>query len=237
MKKEIPLLMTSTMVQATLAGTKTQTRRIMKPQPVRVSDGHIGSGGYFACEKRGIGATELRMVPNVWLSYGCPYGTDGDRIWVREAWHVGKCHDKTKPKDIFPNVLAQGKGVTVLYDAGGWVSFGPEGREEPIYPNDQAMPDWAGKGRPSIFLPRAFSRISLDIVSIHVERLQDISEEDAKAEGAPDYQEGIDAPPEDDDQVWSYQASFRRLWESINGAGSWDANPWVWVIKFKRVQP
>lgn len=108
--------------------------------------------------------------------------------------------------------------------------------EEAIhYRADIDFPEGAAKmlggWRPSIFMPRRFSRILLEITAVRVERLQDISEEDARAEGV--------TLPERTctmyDGIW--RDGYRTLWESINGAGSWEANPWVWVISFKRIEP
>jgi hypothetical protein len=93
------------------------------------------------------------------------------------------------------------------------------------------IPPYAIKRRPSIFMKRAMSRITLEVTGVRVERLQDISEADARSEGVamPD---GAPTPPDG----WSYRQEFEHLWESINGPDSWAANPWVWVIEFKRVQ-
>lgn len=141
----------------------------------------------------------------------CPYGQPGDRLWVRETWSTCPMYDKQKPSEMGPEYFG-----TIRYKASG---------------------ERSGKLRPSIFMPRWASRITLEIKDVRVERLNSISEEDAKAEGAPDYQEGINAPPpEDGDYQWCYAASFRNLWQSINGAESWQANSWVWVIEFSRVE-
>ncbi|MEV1669113.1 hypothetical protein ABZQ64_02195 [Pseudomonas aeruginosa] len=218
--KERPILFTGPMVRAILEGRKTVTRRVMKPQPDFLGS-MVDPNTPFKTLDAGLHA---RIT--------CPYGEPGDRLWVREAWHVGKPHDKTAPADILAPLLAEGRGITVLYTAGGWQSVGPAGREEPIYPDDQPLPDWAGKGRPSIHMPRWASRILLELTAVRVERLQDISEEQARAEGYPAEREcetggsGLDA--------WLW---FRSLWGEINGPEAFTANPWVWVIEFKRVTP
>ncbi|EPX3567578.1 hypothetical protein KUU66_17855 [Pseudomonas aeruginosa] len=225
--KERPILFTGPMVRAILEGRKTVTRRVVKPQP-DFPGSMVDPNTPFKTLDAGLHA---RIT--------CPYGEPGDRLWVRETWHVGKPHDKTAPADILAPLLAEGRGITVLYTAGGWQSVGPAGREEPIYPDDQPLPDWAGKGRPSIHMPRWACRILLEITAVRVERLQDISEEQALAEG-------VRGEPCDharqacaDIGCWGDTAkgAFGFLWESLNGEGSWAENPWVWVVEFKRVTP
>lgn len=235
--KERPILFTGPMVRAILDGRKTVTRRVMKPKQAGRIAGAAGSG--MAMEYLGIDNDGCECFSTL----KCPYGQPGDRLWVRETWHVGKPHDKTAPADILAPLLAEGRGITVLYTAGGWQSVGPAGREEPIYPDDQPLPDWAGKGRPSIHMPRWASRILLEVTAVRVERLQDISEDQAEAEGTqgcvPYCQSPYDSDgaPACDCMNLTYKESFQALWSSINGAASWDANPWVWVVEFKRVTP
>jgi hypothetical protein len=134
----------------------------------------------------------------------CPYGQPGDRLWVREAWTTHACFDDIPPRDLTTRSLH--------YQADGLIK--------------------TGKNRPSMFMPRWASRITLEITDMRVERLQDISEADAKAEGLT-CQNGLYATP---GQVWQIdpRKAYRDLWESINGPV---ANPWVWVIEFKRVTP
>ncbi|GFZ67435.1 hypothetical protein PSE10B_39570 [Pseudomonas amygdali pv. eriobotryae] len=140
----------------------------------------------------------------------CPYGKVGDRLWVRESWQAD-----AQVNDVAPRELSHG---------------------EPLhYPADGALRQTGcsmitpGKTRPSIHMPRWVSRILLEITDVRVERLQDISEEQAKAEGP------IWPVAEHLEMAWRVQ--FRTLWESINGAENWKANPWVWVVEFKRVTP
>ena len=237
--KERPILFSGAMVRAILDGRKTQTRRIMKNQPpadtFRMDTFHHPKGQhYFWAYKEDFSGCELHPG---WEPICCPYGKPGDRLWVREAWRVGKPHDERAPRDIFPHVLARDTGVTVLYQAGGWRSLGPAGRNEPIYGDDEPMPDWAGKGRPSIHMPRALSRITLEITGVRVERLNECSEEDARAEGATCIDEitGRQVLFPNQCNAGSYRLGYRRLWNSINGAGAWDANPWVWVVEFRKV--
>lgn len=249
--KERPMLFNGAMVRAVLADQKTVTRRMVPkwqlPSQIQHAPGEdIESMRWISVAQRhprwgfGVfGSTEEECMANYKTDYKscCPYGEPGDRLWVRESWRVGKPHDKTKPVDILPPLLAKGKGVTVLYDAGGWKSIGPVDRDEPVYPDDEAMPSWAGKGRPSIHMPRDFCRILLEITAVRVERLQDISEEQARAEGITDggcLNCGNHEPCGCDCPAPCAVDSFVHLWNSTGG--DWAANPWVWVIEFKRIE-
>ncbi|WP_176331562.1 hypothetical protein [Burkholderia vietnamiensis] len=239
--KERPVLFSGAMVRAILEGRKTQTRRVMKHQPPDdVAPITVARYHPTIIDRRGDEAPgpEIFGAFSDDGDWGCksPFGEPGDRMWVREAWRVGKPHDRTKPSDILDPIIARGQGVTVLYEAGGWRSVGPAGRAEPIYPDDAAMPDWAGKYRQSMFMPHWASRITLEITGVRVERLQDISESDARAEGVTieehhmrGYCAGAYGPP-------SIRA-FHDLWNGLNAARGhgWDANPWVWVIEFRRI--
>ena len=130
----------------------------------------------------------------------CPYGKPVDRLWVREAW----CHyDLWRPG---PNGYGR-----ICYRASG---------DEPIASFSNVKPD---RWRPSIHMPRWASRITLEVVSVRVERLQDISAKDAIAEGCCD---PTSSTP---------KRAFEWLWKSINGPGSWEANPWVWVVEFRKL--
>lgn len=212
--KEHPILFTDPMVRAILSGAKTQTRRVVKPQPVPGGIGYFGPGIPFIR----TGSSDVR----------CPYGQPGDRLWVREAFALSVIDpDGPSPEDDPEN-------YDVIYRAdpelpgGGWTDSG--GKEIP--------PPW----KPSIHMPRWACRLELGIAGIRVERLNDISEADAKAEGAQplciasDISAAeialLDLPMFERDNP--YRNGFSTLWESINGPGSWDANPWVWVIEFKR---
>jgi len=204
------------MVRAILDGTKTQTRRIIKPQP----DGVVPKSN-----------------DPFWLkvlhgdSIKCPYGKPGDRLWVRETW--GDC---TKGADIMagthwdePLYRADADAYGLLFHDG----LGPVYAEEILW-------------RPSIHMPRSASRIDLEITGIRIERLQDINEEDAIAEGATYTDNGRDkygqkldgwshtGETEKDKCLLSARSSFGNLWESINGEGSWYFNPFVWVVEFRK---
>lgn len=192
---ERPMLMSAPMVRAILAGTKTQTRRIVKPQPT----GFIGGPGVIM--PNGAPAALIPMDDTV-EPFGrqiiCPYGQPGDQLWVREAW----------------------ARTTVC------------GTEMIVYREGDNRTDYGGPWKPGIHLFRKDSRITLEITGVRVERLQDISEEDAEAEGI-----GFLRSIPDADETLTARELFECLWESINGADSWAANPWVWVIEFRRVKP
>jgi hypothetical protein len=126
----------------------------------------------------------------------CPHGTPGERLWVRETWAVQHEYDAAGPSEI--GVSARWR-YAATEDLGGL------------------------RKRPSIFLPRRGSRILLEITDVRVQRLQEINDEDARAEGCEPF-----AYPRD---------RFQGLWDTINGPGSWHANPWVWAITFRRLEP
>jgi hypothetical protein len=151
------------------------------------------------------------------------FGQPGERLWVREAFfafgrwdtrfNAGKGRDEWYFTDM---TLASGQRWR--YEADGGPGADPHARREA-----GAVPAW--HKRPALFMPRAASRIVLEIVGVRIERLRDISAEDALAEGV--------VTDTADDPVLAYRA----VWERINGDGSWDANPLVWVVEFETVTP
>ncbi|WP_296230477.1 hypothetical protein [Pseudomonas sp. UBA4617] len=143
----------------------------------------------------------------------CPYGKPGDRLWVREAWLADSQLDSISPRDL-------SQGEPIMYPADGSV------RQTGCAMVSQ------GRGRPSIHMPRWASRILLEITAVRVERLQDISEDQAEAEGVGFLRQIPDA-----DETLTAAQLFECLWSSINGDESWSGNPWVWVVEFKRVTP
>lgn len=152
--------------------------------------------------------------PPQWFTkdIACPYGGPGDTIWVRENWYVGRGYDDIKPKHLpRPN------------DLGHVIRLG--------FMADGDKPDWAGRTRPSIHLPRWLCRIRLTIVEVGVQRLRAIDEQSAKREGVP-----MSAPLLGRSQE-PYKEAFQRTWIKLNGQESWDLNPWVWVIKFTLQTP
>ncbi|MBH3202605.1 hypothetical protein I5N04_01895 [Serratia marcescens] len=207
--KERPVIFNSEMVRAILNGRKTQTRRVMKPQPEPCyRGGHWWPSNAFK--------TMLHIEEQMQNGQGgwkglagdaCPFGQVGDQLWVRETFRL---FDEDKECDCidFPcNCPPHG---TPIYRAS----------------NDDIESKWT----PAIHMPRKDCRLLLEITAVRVERLNDISEEDARAEGVAPSQHII-TPPEA-----LYRVGFLNLWQSIYGAENWSANPWVWVIEFKHVE-
>ena len=236
--KERPILFSGEMVRAILDGRKTQTRRVVKPQPIY--DGytpeHRNADWYYpgVIDRNGEMQPADEQAYGVWtwdgeMAWKSPYGAPGDRLWVRETWaHVPVTayrastgvHQTADPTD--PDMAA-------VYRA-GW---------------DRSKP---GRWRPSIHMPRWASRILLEVVSVRVERLQEISDSDAMAEGiervggnfsvCPWRNYRIGEPGEMSMHCSAPSRSFMTLWESINakrGYG-WESNPWVWVVEFKQIK-
>lgn len=211
-----PILFSAPMVRALLDGRKTQTRRIIKPQPSPdVSCAGVFSDGMFAWMSGDPKDLES------WVFHG-DFKTpiqNGDRLWVREAWRTLHKWDDLKPSHLADDVSK------ITYEAD------PDNRNKL----------WAfGKLRPSMFMPRFASRLTLTVTEVRVERLQDISEADAVEEGIEGYA-GIDpdccgylnyANSSSDGYWLPPVASYASLWNAINGLGAWDANPWVAAYTF-----
>jgi len=205
MTTERPILLKDEMVRAILDGRKTQTRR--------VANNVYFDSKYRAKWKAVRKHTEVSIdTPAAMLGEVCPYGQPGDRLWVRETHHVPGGYLEADLIDEIRNGVSSPESLGVTYRA-----------------DAPSLKPCDGGWTPSIHMPRWASRITLEITDVRVERLNDISADDAKAEG-------VAAPALNgwcDDNKWVSQ--FAWLWSSINGAGSWDANPWVWVIEFKRI--
>ena len=230
---EQQILFRAPMVRAILEGRKTMTRRAVKPQPeshcwqllmgysfsCKVFDTSTGFAVRFQHSLHGIGEEPL------WVN--SPYGKPGDRLWVREPARV-------LGVDNFKIGL-----VTVEYLADEYVAnlIIPQR----LFKNGH-LPDWAfyAQGMPNGCYREA-SRVTLEITGVRVERLQDISEADAEAEGSIpcvySWPEGVTAAQARDVEGL-HRNGFRNLWDSINGktpGKSWADSPWVWVVEFKRV--
>lgn len=194
--RERPIIFSAPMVRALLDGRKTQTRRIVKPQP-EYSD-VAGAFGTWVFKQRQAGDWWLWPNASDKVLAECPYGVPGDRLWVRETW----C---PSPDGIIYRATEAEHGI--------------------------AQPDDYNVWKSAIHLRRADARITLEITDAHVERLQDISQEDCRAEGCAG---GHGAIP-----GYAYSATprehFRYVWQAINGGDSMHDNPWVWALTFKRV--
>lgn len=212
--KERPIIFSGEMVRAILEGRRTQTRRIINPQPYEGCSKLIGPEMYAPAieDKDGMidAGPEIYGVYDEYGEYGCkcPYGQPGDRLWVRETWAMSG-HERVEYR-AFPKDGKDFRSVS------GW--------------------------RASIHMPRWASRITLEIVDVKVERLQKMSSDDLEKEGLNYFEN------EDFCAAEHYQAggspiqggsperfAFIALWNRIYGAGSWESNPWVWKIEFKRI--
>lgn len=248
---ERPILFSGPMVRAILSGQKIMTRRIMKPQPYishtnppTFSD--TERGDIFICpdcfpttnerksvivECEGIGVYHC-MGEKEFAEKHSPYGRPSDLLWVREAHYL----------------TDDGHNEYVVYAADTDATRAHLARLGAL-PADFPEDVKAGhrRLRPSIHMPRWASRITLEITDVHVERLGDISDTDVDSEGVEGHyvEDGwywrnyllSDEEAAISPMLASATESFRSLWEKINGAGSWDVNPWVWVVKFRRVRP
>ncbi|MES0345712.1 hypothetical protein KDV22_09985 [Citrobacter koseri] len=228
--KEKGLIFNSEMVRAILDGRKTQTRRIMAIQPEhselglrRVIDSKNGrdNGKYFWSQSDACGLKARSKV------FGCPYGDVGDRIWVRETFQGPLVSD-----ELFEEYRAHPE----KFETPQYCEYAANGGAKPEYCDldDNLRHGW----RPSIHMPRWASRLTLEITSVRVERLNDISEEDARAEGIIDggcLNCGEPEPCGCVNQQPDATDAFAYLWQSIYGQENWDANPWVWVIEFRRI--
>jgi hypothetical protein len=220
--KERPILFSAPMVRAILDGRKTVTRRTIKPMR-----------GYEDCDTcRPDNAAASHSVwwhgrlEAVGVMQDCPYGKPGDRLWVRETWYCNHFDVQKgpylQPAEIVDLDQSREDGELV-YAADG------------LTPYEQEQPTW----KPSIHMPRWACRILLEITDVRVERLQDITSAQVTAEGVSTHGEAlwggewwVDAP---DQAIEDARKDFADLWTSTGG--NWDANPWVWVVEFKRVTP
>lgn len=205
--KERPILFSAPMVCAILDGRKSQTRRIIKRPE------------YY---------TKIREC-----AFCCPYGVEAERLWVRETW--SDYRDDT-PDEQDAKATAAG-AVKTLEDMVEFAKLPGGGGERKFlyaadFGSDMETLRSIGPWKPSIHMPRIASRLTLEITDVRVERLQEISESDAQAEGVTcdryksGYEPGTTQRP---------RQAFIELWNTINGPDSWEANPWVWAISFKRV--
>lgn len=221
---EHPILFSGEMIRAILAGRKTQTRRIVKPQPEPIYK-HLEAHRDGTCE---VGISQ--SSPNHYQIH-CPHGKVLDRLWVRESHEVLKVETFGGPGEVKWRVTT------------GYM----DGTENIHTLTDSERVIFAGRGKPrcrrlpGIFMPRWASRLTLEITEIRVERLRDISEADALAEGItwPDRDGQPYRPPIDTTGMSSLGTArdrYSELWESIHGPCSWALNSFVWAITFKTLR-
>jgi hypothetical protein len=228
--RERPIIFNVDMVRAVLDGRKTQTRRIMRVQP---DSAGFESRFIIDSTKRSEIGKWCWAEPGVFVNprrsalFPCPFGEIGDRLWVRETWMADAPRDGTW-------------GDVEFYGCkGSPLSMIPERYRTPEHCIHRA--GWVGHEMvgwtPSIHMPRWASRITLEITGVRVERLWDISEDDAKAEGCKFVPLRFKTGTREVEEM-GHTAIFQfgTLWESIYGDENWQANPWVWVIEFKRVE-
>lgn len=206
-----PILFNADMVKAILAGRKTQTRRVVNPQPEgeprpisEWSRGISAACGEYEPSGKDISEHCKKLSGSIFpfrsegcrglSSPRCPYGKPGDTLWVRETFYA--------------------------------VPSGPKGF---VYKADGTQPDNFHYWRPSIHMPREAARLFLKVKDVRVERLHDITENDAWKEGC------VSLADKNGAVVIAAKGKFHALWESINGKKyPWESNPWVWVITFER---
>lgn len=225
--KEHPIIFKTEMVKAILEGKKTQTRRVMNPQPEE-GYGSITVGYYHPTKVNKDG--EQYPGDEVFGAYTddgewgwiSPYGQVGDHLWVRETWATSKRLDRFSPNYI-------GKAGTVAL----WYKTNDNQIDNPI--------EVRGKWRPSIHMPRWASRITLEITNIRVQRLQDVSADDAFEEGmSKEIATHLGLSTHESQEEFNFTACrrvFHELWDSINSKRgySWGNNPFVWVLSFNKV--
>lgn len=234
--KERGILLSAPMVRALLAGRKTQTRRLVKPQPIEGGEARIAFDG----------TPYVQLIPNAdgnlhgpdeWRLVPCPYGHPGDRLWVKET------HALLWPGEFAPERMEDHR-IEYRADTDGKVR---PGNWSDAHPDDakENAPRW----RPAIYMPRWASRLLLEVTEVRVERVQGISEDDAEAEGLA--RRTVDAwetrgemwtewgLPEWPKSKWrtNPRAAFSVLWDDVHGPGAWERNDWVWVICMKWVTP
>jgi len=235
--RERPIIFSAPMIRALLDGRKTQTRRVVRDS--LVLDPNVNTVPTYVTRRdvreRG------KVIGHREVTVECPHGAPGDRLWVREtwaqvirrpvsaeeAWWPGK--QPWRGVGTRPSIPSQSNSTSVV-----------------IWRADGEMPaNFPEPWRPSIFMPRWASRITLELTAVRVERLQDISEADARAEGLEDsapFTYGwrnygkTDLPGESLEYFASARESYASLWDSLNAKRApWASNPWVWVLEFRRV--
>lgn len=209
---EKPIIFSTQMVQAIMSGKKTQTRRIVKGHALTWLDNDEFTPEYVAMPENTL----------------CPYGYRGDHLWVRESFfelvdpHTSKCFDP--PQYMYrASYNPETDGEVFVDDGDGGMTINKDGT---------TRSPW----KPPIHMPRAAARLMLEVLSVRIERLNEISDDDAIAEGVMHGEQpaknigGLVAT-----MVVDARSEFASIWYNIHGEDSWNENPWVWVIEFKKL--
>lgn len=228
--KEKPILFSGPMIRAILEGKKTQTRRVIKPQP----------------DEDGL---SLTLLTKEWMDtdgqeYKCPYSSIHNQLWIRETFTIESNFNVDGMKE-YPPPFKDGRPAKTT-SCPEYGEYWEQCHYRATDPEPElSYEDMEGPGcrwKPSIHMPRWASRINLEITDIRVERVQDISEEDAKAEGCEAQERSANTPYDFTDDGHFAVDDFASLWDHINGKPradgvdiSWSANPWVWVVTFSKL--
>lgn len=235
--KERPTLFKPDMIGATLRGDKTETRRLNGFEKINKAPAdwelvrlYNNDGLIYPVDQ----VSFKHKLTGTFVTIDCPYGKAGDRLWAKETFYAyGQWKQRWSDK--------KGRQEWHFVDETWFYNKSYRYYDSPpgFIEADKKSLGWFK--RPSIFMPRAASRLTLEITNVRVERLQNISEQDAIAEGVeqiegswrcylncPEHAQGYHTRT-------SATASFMSLWQSINGAESWEASPWVWAVSFKKI--
>lgn len=232
--KERPILFSAPMVRAILEGKKTVTRRTIKPQPVLDCVRNEDGSGHCRWLWKG---EPLSQIGKAFYNMS-PYGAPGDWLWVRETFRPVYCLDmadgiqyRADGQMCVANVEDRADGCRHhrMNQAFHWNACIEEGWDEETESNNQ-------KWMPSIHMPKWAARILLEVVSVRAERLQDITQCDAIAEGMPPSHPSVDRISQGFGYPDFSRSAFAQTWDACYGKGAWDANPWVWRVEFKPVE-
>jgi hypothetical protein len=236
---ERPILFSGEMVRAILSGAKTQTRRPLTPQPYSNGFKYDRELGDILCHNDylppsamlldvGRGKKRYTTSDHEDWTHDCPFGLAGDRLWVRETYAL-IWPDEYEPSDIRENVVEYRADHPGKRYPGDWPDC-------PASESDSSCPKW----RPSIHMPRWASRLTLEIAEVRVERLMDITEADALAEGVESTPYRMADGTIDDAMSFDARTNFAYAWDRIYGdrknSTTWACSPWVWVLSFRRVE-
>jgi hypothetical protein len=234
--KERPIIFTADSVRAILEGKKTMTRRVIMPQPIL----HNTCDGQFIDWRSMVTKVRNKDIIHDYMTNRCPYGQPGDSLWVRETWKPGAWRDDGRVAIDYKS-SPELTNTPWLYPE-NFDELWPEWTDEIIASglksDEDGMFHWKpGKSpmrwRPSIFMPRWASRLTLEITGVRVERLQEIGMKDC-------LREGVDKTEEGKLLHGSHLVySFAKLWDGINAKRGFpfSSDPWVWVLSFKVIKP